>query len=95
MDPVTSVQTSALSTASDGDTGANAFLVGEIADKLEGETEKQLANTGDMRYLWANNGISLRVRQGECFGLLGPNGAGKTTLLSLLTGEVRPPTEGS
>ena len=30
--------------------------------------------------------ISLRIRQGSCFGLLGPNGAGKTTLISLLTG---------
>jgi len=43
----------------------------------------------------AVRGISLGVRQGECFGLLGPNGAGKTTTLAVLTGEVRPPTAGT
>ena len=31
-------------------------------------------------------GISLQVREGECFGLLGPNGAGKTTAIGLMLG---------
>ena len=34
--------------------------------------------------LTAVDGVSFRVRAGECFGLLGPNGAGKTTLLRML-----------
>ena len=34
----------------------------------------------------AVDGISLRVRPGECFGLLGPNGAGKTTTIRMLYG---------
>lgn len=34
--------------------------------------------------------LSLRVRQGQCFGLLGPNGAGKTTTLRLLLGMTTP-----
>ena len=35
----------------------------------------------------AVDGISLRVRQGQCFGLLGPNGAGKTTFMDIVTGK--------
>jgi len=32
------------------------------------------------------DGLSLRLRRGECYGLLGPNGAGKTTTLRTLLG---------
>ena len=49
----------------------------------------------DPTYLWAVNGVSLGLSSGGCFGLLGPNGAGKTSLLGVLTGELRPPTEGT
>ena len=34
----------------------------------------------------ALKGVSLEVREGECFGLLGPNGAGKSTLISMIYG---------
>jgi lipooligosaccharide transport system ATP-binding protein len=34
----------------------------------------------------AVDGVSFRVRRGECFGLLGPNGAGKTTTIRILYG---------
>ena len=40
----------------------------------------------------AVDGISFRVRQGQCFGLLGPNGAGKTTTLEMLEGISKPTT---
>ena len=38
----------------------------------------------------AVDGLSLRVRRGECFGLLGPNGAGKTTTIEILEGLLTP-----
>jgi ABC-2 type transport system ATP-binding protein len=38
----------------------------------------------------ALDGVSLRIRQGVCFGLLGPNGAGKTTLIEIIEGIQRP-----
>lgn len=38
----------------------------------------------------ALDAISLKVREGGCFGLLGPNGAGKSTLMKLLTGILSP-----
>ena len=41
----------------------------------------------------AVDGISFRVRQGQCLGLLGPNGAGKTTTLEMLEG-ISAPTSG-
>lgn len=34
----------------------------------------------------AVDGVSLRVRRGECFGILGPNGAGKTSTIRMLYG---------
>ncbi|WP_429885811.1 ABC transporter ATP-binding protein [Geoalkalibacter halelectricus] len=34
----------------------------------------------------AVDGLSFRVKRGECFGLLGPNGAGKTTSIRMLYG---------
>src|SRR5262245_35874261 len=36
------------------------------------------------------DGLSLEVRQGECFGLLGPNGAGKTTTIEVCEGLTDP-----
>lgn len=36
--------------------------------------------------LTAVDGVSLRVRRGECVGILGPNGAGKTTTLEMIEG---------
>lgn len=38
----------------------------------------------------ALKGISVEVKEGECFGLLGPNGAGKTTLMGCLLGLLNP-----
>ncbi|HEY4344119.1 MAG TPA: ABC transporter ATP-binding protein [Parvibaculum sp.] len=34
----------------------------------------------------ANDGVSLRIRQGEIAGLIGPNGSGKTTVFGCITG---------
>lgn len=38
----------------------------------------------------AVDGISFRVKKGQCFGLLGVNGAGKSTTFRLLTGAELP-----
>lgn len=42
------------------------------------------------RGIRANDGISLRVDEGEVFGMLGHNGAGKTTLLNQVVGIAKP-----
>lgn len=39
---------------------------------------------------YANDKISITVRENTVYGLLGPNGAGKTTLLKMLTGMINP-----
>eukprot|EP01127_Copromyxa_protea_P018158 TRINITY_DN5641_c0_g1_i1.p1 TRINITY_DN5641_c0_g1~~TRINITY_DN5641_c0_g1_i1.p1 ORF type:complete len:830 (-),score=173.97 TRINITY_DN5641_c0_g1_i1:83-2218(-) len=44
--------------------------------------------------VYAVNGLSLRIKQGEIFALLGKNGAGKTTTIGILTG-LTEPTSGS
>jgi ABC-2 type transport system ATP-binding protein len=36
--------------------------------------------------LWALDGATFEVEDGECFALLGPNGAGKTTVTEILEG---------
>lgn len=38
----------------------------------------------------AVDGISFKVRRGECFGFLGPNGAGKTTTINVLSCFMKP-----
>jgi ABC-type polysaccharide/polyol phosphate transport system ATPase subunit len=43
--------------------------------------------------LWALNGISLSVSNGEVLGVIGPNGAGKSTLMKVIA-RVLPPTTG-
>ncbi len=40
--------------------------------------------------IFALDGLTLQVEQGEVFGLLGPNGAGKTTTIKILTTLARP-----
>lgn len=39
---------------------------------------------------WAVNGVTLRIKPGECLGIAGANGSGKTTLALLLAGLAEP-----
>jgi len=47
------------------------------------------ATDGDKR-IWALDGVSFEVSQGEILGVIGANGAGKTTLLKVLSRIVEP-----
>ena len=38
----------------------------------------------------AVDGISFKIKRGECFGFLGPNGAGKTTAINLISCYLKP-----
>jgi len=49
---------------------------------------------GERDLLWALDGVSFEVGEGETLGIIGPNGAGKTTVLKLLSRVTRP-TSGS
>lgn len=40
--------------------------------------------------LWAVNGVTFQVKEGEIFGFLGPNGAGKTTTIRMLCTLIKP-----
>jgi len=45
--------------------------------------------------VWALDGVSIAVREGEFFGFLGPNGAGKSTLIRILTTVLKPTSGGA
>lgn len=48
----------------------------------------------DLSFSYGNHkavdSVSLKIKEGECFGLLGPNGAGKTTTIEMMEGILKP-----
>ncbi len=59
-----------------------------IGKKMNAVEVKDLTKT--FGSVFANNGISLDVRQGEVLALLGENGSGKSTLVNMLSGIYAP-----
>ncbi len=65
---------------------ARAVPAGEVAVEAQAVSKR-------FGELVAVDGISFRVRRGECYGILGPNGAGKTTTIRMVYG-YSPPSSG-
>jgi lipooligosaccharide transport system ATP-binding protein len=55
--------------------------VEDMADIIEAVDLRKRYN-----HLKAVDGVSFRVKKGECYGLLGPNGAGKTSIIRMIYG---------
>jgi lipopolysaccharide transport system ATP-binding protein len=63
-------------------------LYKEKATSLKERITKVRGDRYDL--LWANQDVSLQVRQGEVLGLIGHNGSGKSTLLRMMAGIQKP-----
>jgi lipopolysaccharide transport system ATP-binding protein len=67
-------------------------LYKEKATSLKERITKVRGDRYDL--LWANQDVSLQLRQGEVLGLIGHNGSGKSTLLRMMAG-IQKPNKGS
>jgi lipopolysaccharide transport system ATP-binding protein len=67
-------------------------LYKEKATSLKERITKVRGDRFDL--LWANQDLTLQVRQGEVMGLIGHNGSGKSTLLRMMAG-IQKPNRGS
>lgn len=54
----------------------------------------KFSERNDNKFIWALNGVSFKLNEGEVLGIIGHNGAGKSTLLKILS-EITPPSSGS
>jgi len=65
--------------------GSLRDAIPEMFGRLVGRGNRDNGNL-----LWALDGVSFEVEEGETLGIIGPNGAGKTTTLKLLSRVTRP-----
>lgn len=65
--------------------GDSVIIVNNVSKKFKKEIDKNKTEE-----FYADDDISLEVKDGEILGLLGPNGAGKTTLLRIISGIMTP-----
>jgi lipopolysaccharide transport system ATP-binding protein len=76
--------------------GARGYrlLSDSVGARMRGAFRREPAADASTDWVWALDGVTLDVPEGEILGVIGRNGAGKSTLLKVLS-RITEPTEGT